>query len=70
MIELLLLCTKNIHFSFDGKIYIQVDGVGMAIAVPIQIAQKRFTSKTKLVTYIKGKRHKDVKCACFTSSRR
>ena len=29
MKELLLLCTKNVHFSFDGKIYIQVDGVAM-----------------------------------------
>ena len=25
--ELLLLCTKNVHFTFNGQIYIQVDGV-------------------------------------------
>ena len=27
MKELLLLCTKKVHFTFNGKIYIQVDGV-------------------------------------------
>ena len=27
MKELLLLCTKNVHFTFNGQIYIQVDGV-------------------------------------------
>ena len=29
MKELLLLYTKNIHFTFNGQIYIQVDGVAM-----------------------------------------
>ena len=29
MKELLLLCTKNAHFTFNGQIYIQVDGVAM-----------------------------------------
>ena len=29
MEELLLLCTKNVHFTFNGQIYIQVDGVAM-----------------------------------------
>ena len=29
MKELLLLCTKKVHFTFNGKIYIQVDGVAM-----------------------------------------
>ena len=27
--ELLLLCTKHLHFSFNGEIYIQIDGVAM-----------------------------------------
>ena len=27
--ELLLLCTKKVHFTFDGKIYMEVDGVAM-----------------------------------------
>ena len=29
MRELLLLCTKNIHFTYKGDIYIEVDGVTM-----------------------------------------
>jgi len=27
--QLLILCTKNVHFTFDGKTYIQKDGVAM-----------------------------------------
>ena len=29
MKESLFLCTKNVHFSFNNQIYIQVDGVAM-----------------------------------------
>ena len=29
MKELLLLCTKNVHFTFNQRIYIQLDGVAM-----------------------------------------
>ena len=29
MKELLLLCNKNLHFTFNGQIYIQVHGVAM-----------------------------------------
>ena len=29
MKELLLLCTKHVHFTFNGDIYIQLDGVTM-----------------------------------------
>ena len=29
MKELLHLCTKNVYFTFDGEIYIQIDGVAM-----------------------------------------
>ena len=29
MKELLLLCTKHVHFSFDNKLYQQLDGVAM-----------------------------------------
>ena len=29
MKELLLLCTKHVHFTFNGDIYIQLDGVAM-----------------------------------------
>ena len=27
--KLLALCTKNVHFSFNNKIYIQIDNVAM-----------------------------------------
>ena len=33
MKDLLILCTKNVHFSFNGEIYIQCDGV--AIGSPL-----------------------------------
>ena len=29
MKELLLFCTKKVHVSFNGKIYMQIDGVAM-----------------------------------------
>ena len=29
MKKLLNLCTKNVHFSFNNEIYIQIDGVAM-----------------------------------------
>ena len=29
MKELLFLCTKHVHFTYNGEIYIQVDGVAM-----------------------------------------
>ena len=29
--EMLLLCTKKIHFTFNGKTYIQTDGVAMGL---------------------------------------
>ena len=29
MRDLLLLCTKNVHFSYNGDIYTQADGVAM-----------------------------------------
>ena len=31
MRDLLLLCTKNVHFSYDGDIYTQPDGVAMGL---------------------------------------
>ena len=27
--ELMLLCTKNVHFTFNGQTFTQVDGVAM-----------------------------------------
>ena len=29
MKKLLTICTKNVHFSFNNYIYIQIDGVAM-----------------------------------------
>ena len=29
MKELILLCTKVVHFTFNGKTYVQTNGVGM-----------------------------------------
>ena len=29
MKELLILCKKNVHFTFNNETYIQVDGVAM-----------------------------------------
>ena len=31
MRDLLLLCTKNVHFSYNGDIYTQADGVEMGL---------------------------------------
>ena len=30
MRDVLLLCTKNVHFSYNGDIYTQTDGVAMS----------------------------------------
>ena len=35
MKDLLIYCTKNVHFSFNGDIYIQCDGVVMAVLAAI-----------------------------------
>ena len=31
MKDLLYLCTKHVHFTYGGNIYIQIDGVAMTI---------------------------------------
>ena len=38
MKKLLTLCTKNVHFSFNNEIYIQIDGVGMGSPLGLVIA--------------------------------
>ena len=30
MKEMLILCTKNVHFTFESRTYVQTDGVAMA----------------------------------------
>ena len=29
MKDMLILCTKSVHFSMNGDIYLQIDGVAM-----------------------------------------
>ena len=38
MKKLLTLCTKNVHFSFNNEIYIQIDGVGLGSPLGLVIA--------------------------------
>ena len=38
MKELLLLCTKNVHFSFNGHIYLQKDGIVVGYPLSLVIA--------------------------------
>ena len=36
--ELLFLCTKNVHFTFNNQIYIQLDGVAMGSPLGLVLA--------------------------------
>ena len=36
MTELLILCTKNVHFTFDNVIKVQNDGVAMGSPGPVR----------------------------------
>ena len=38
MRDLLLLCTKNVHFSYNNGIYIQTEGVAMALTLDLVLA--------------------------------
>ena len=38
MKELLILCTKNVHFTFNNETYIQVDGVAMGSPLVLVLA--------------------------------
>ena len=38
MKDLLILCTKNVHFSLDGQIYIQCDGVAVGSSIGPMLA--------------------------------
>ena len=56
--ELLLLCTKKVHFTFDGKIYMQVDGVAMGspsgpVLADIFMIELEKTILPKLTEFIK-----------------
>ena len=51
MKELLYLCNKNAHFTFNNKMYFQVDGVAMGSPLGTVLA-KIFYFLTKYNTYI------------------
>ena len=38
MRELILLCTKNVHFTFNGETFTQVDGVAMGSPLALMLA--------------------------------
>ena len=39
MKELLILCTKNVHFTFNNETYIPVDGVAMGSTMGPVVAE-------------------------------
>ena len=63
--NLLLLCTKNVHFSYDNKLYAQKDGVAMGsplgpVIVEIFMVDLKRNVIPKLLTHMaKWKRHVD-----------
>ena len=55
MKKLLTLSTKNVHFSFNDEIYIQIDGVGMGSLLGLVIANIFMVKlKTTLVPKLDG----------------
>ena len=52
MKELLLLCTKYVHFIFNGDIYIQLDGLTMGSPLGFLLANvfMRSVEESKLPT--------------------
>ena len=62
MKKLLTLCTKNVHFSFNNEIYIQIDGVAMGSPLGLGIAnifmvELGTTSVPKLKDLVQKQRH-------------
>ena len=58
MKELLHLCTKNVHFTFNGEIYIQIDGVAMGSPLGPVLANIFMVELEKIII---PKLEKDVK---------
>ena len=65
--ELLMLCTKNVHFTFGGKTFVQSDGVAMGsplgpMLADIFMIELENTLVSTLTEYMKFcKRYVDVK---------
>ena len=62
MKDLLLLCTKNVHFSYDNKLYNQKDGVAMGsplapVIAGILMVDLEKNVIPKLSTHMKWKRY-------------
>ena len=58
MKELLYLCTKNVHFSYNNEIYIQIDGVAMGSPLGPVLAN---IFMVELETNIVPKLERDIK---------
>ena len=55
MKKLLTLCTKNVHFSFNNEIYIQIEGAGIGLPLGLVIANIFMVKlKTTLVPKLDG----------------
>ena len=74
MKDLLLLCHKNVHFSYDNKLYSQKDGVAMGsplgpVIVGIFMVDLEGNVIPKLSTHMtKWKRYVDDTVTCIKSS--
>ena len=56
MCKLLYLCTKNVHFTFNNKIYIQNDGVTMGLPLGLFLANMFMVElETTLIPNLSGK---------------
>ena len=70
MRDLSLLCTKNVHFIIEGKIYIQIDGIAMGSPLAPVLADLLMTELEKIVvptpaTHLRFRRRYVDDTICF-----